>query len=222
MVLMVRPPLPGERDDFGSDDLEARLAVRRAAMPLLIEHGYDATSVDAIASVGGVSRRSFFRLFDGKHQVVSCDHGRYHEKVLAALQHGNGGRTPRRAAVALSEVLRGFGEDLKAARERQALIASHSLLQAEELRWSARYRATISGFLSDNAVTTVEAEYIAGGLVAAAEKTLRDWIDGIIDREPAEAFVAAVSGLAPRGGHDRVVVVESALSAEEIRRRLAP
>ena len=48
MVLMVRPP--GAENDTPADEVQARLRVRTAAMPLFAARGYDATSVDDAAS----------------------------------------------------------------------------------------------------------------------------------------------------------------------------
>ena len=52
----------------------ARGAVRdevvRAAWTLFAEHGFDATTVDEIAEAAGMSRRTFFRYFAGKDELV--------------------------------------------------------------------------------------------------------------------------------------------------------
>lgn len=52
----------------------ARGAVRdevaKHAWSLFIQHGYEATTVDQIAEAAGMSRRTFFRYFDGKDELV--------------------------------------------------------------------------------------------------------------------------------------------------------
>ncbi|NIL76995.1 TetR/AcrR family transcriptional regulator [Rhodococcus sp. B10] len=60
------------RDTEDSDAF--RLAVAKAALDLFSANGYDATSVDDIAEAAGISRRTFFRQFRGKDDVIFADH----------------------------------------------------------------------------------------------------------------------------------------------------
>ena len=55
-------------------DDEFRLTVVAKALELFAEQGYDATSVDEIADAAGISRRTFFRQFRSKEDVVFADH----------------------------------------------------------------------------------------------------------------------------------------------------
>jgi AcrR family transcriptional regulator len=47
-----------------------REEVMRAAWLLFSEQGFEATTVDQIAAASGMSRRTFFRYFDGKDELV--------------------------------------------------------------------------------------------------------------------------------------------------------
>lgn len=55
-------------------------------MALFLERGFDATTVDQIAEAAGISRRSFFRYFETKEDVVLGDLAALGERVRAALE----------------------------------------------------------------------------------------------------------------------------------------
>ena len=49
--------------------LKARLAVERAALELVLEHGYDAVTVEAICARAEISKKTFFNYFPSKAAV---------------------------------------------------------------------------------------------------------------------------------------------------------
>lgn len=55
-------------------------------MALFLERGFDNTTVDQIAEAAGISRRSFFRYFVTKEDVVLGDLAALGERVRTALQ----------------------------------------------------------------------------------------------------------------------------------------
>ena len=62
-----------------------RQEIARAAWLLFAERGYEDTTVEAIARAAGVSRRSFFRYFSSKEDVVVGTSDALAEEVLAAF-----------------------------------------------------------------------------------------------------------------------------------------
>ena len=59
-------------------------------MPLFVDRGYDAVTIDEIAAAADISRRTFFRLFGGKDQIVSCDHEVPSHQRSGAVPDGSG------------------------------------------------------------------------------------------------------------------------------------
>jgi AcrR family transcriptional regulator len=49
---------------------ETRLRIAETAMELFLEHGYDGTTLDAIAAAAGISRRTFFSYYKSKEDIV--------------------------------------------------------------------------------------------------------------------------------------------------------
>ena len=52
---------------------QTRIDLARAAVSLFEVRGYDAVTIDDIAAQANVSRRTFFRYFDSKDDVVAVD-----------------------------------------------------------------------------------------------------------------------------------------------------
>ncbi|MEO5901137.1 MAG: helix-turn-helix domain-containing protein [Ilumatobacteraceae bacterium] len=64
---------------------ETAVALRRAAVKLIAEQGYDSTSTDDIARAAGVSPRTFFNYFPTKESVVQLPNGLLDQIVVSAL-----------------------------------------------------------------------------------------------------------------------------------------
>jgi AcrR family transcriptional regulator len=71
-----------------------RLEIARAAWLLFAERGYEDTTVDEIARAAGISRRSFFRYFSSKEDVVVGTSDALAEDVLAAFARRPAGEPP--------------------------------------------------------------------------------------------------------------------------------
>ncbi|WP_459643061.1 TetR/AcrR family transcriptional regulator [Kineococcus sp. NUM-3379] len=86
-----------------------RLAVRReiaeTALRLFAEQGFDATTMDQIAAAAGVARRTVFRYFPTKEDVVVARHADLGGTVRAALEARPEGEDPWEALEAAFTVL---------------------------------------------------------------------------------------------------------------------
>jgi AcrR family transcriptional regulator len=224
VVLTIRP-LKGADDGFGDAQRADRLGVRRAALELMADRGFSGVTVDNIVARAGISRRTFFRLFAGKHQVVSCDHGIYYAEVCDFLSRHDSERTLARSAEAAGLI----SESLSAVREqaqlRERIIASDDALVAEENRWFALYQESLAEFLTQpqGVATTLEAEMLAASIIAAVRVTMRDWL--------ADPSISAITRFrdgirtlqAERAGSPTrrtIAVVETELTVDELVQRL--
>jgi AcrR family transcriptional regulator len=75
-------------------------AMREAALRLMSERGYDATSTDDIARAAGVSPRTFFNYFASKDAVVLLPEGIFLDLVTSALDARPAGEDPTAAVAA--------------------------------------------------------------------------------------------------------------------------
>src|SRR5437588_6781178 len=113
-------------------DAQGRLM--SAAIELFAEQGYDATTVAEIAERAGLTKRTFFRYFSDKREVLFFGSEELERVWLEAL-----GATPSGAGP-LAAVLAGFGpiaemfeERLAFARLRAGIIMANPELQKREL-----------------------------------------------------------------------------------------
>ncbi len=123
--------------------------IEREAMRLFTTRGFDATTVDDIAAATGIGRRTFFRYFGSKNDVVW---GRFDEG-LAELRTGLASAPAGRPLVeVLRDAIVAFNA-LPAAqvpvhRQRMALILGVDSLQAHSTLMYAEWRRVIAEFVA--------------------------------------------------------------------------
>jgi AcrR family transcriptional regulator len=74
-----------------------REALRVAAEELIARRGYDKVTVEDIARAAGVSRRTYFRYFETKEDVVVAGGDRFADELVAALAARPAREAPLRA-----------------------------------------------------------------------------------------------------------------------------
>jgi AcrR family transcriptional regulator len=87
-----QPPMPERRRDF------VRLEIEKAGMDLFAHRGYDNVTVQDIADAAGIGRRTFFRHFRSKEELLQAYDTRLAVRALHAFQRRPAGES---AAVAL-------------------------------------------------------------------------------------------------------------------------
>ncbi|MFF4350108.1 TetR family transcriptional regulator [Streptomyces sp. NPDC001530] len=200
-----------------------RDALVAAAFQLFLERGYEQTTVDDIVALAGVGRRSFFRYFPSKEDVVFPDHERCLADMTAFLSDGADADDPvQRVCDAARLVLRMYAENPTFSVQRYRLTKKVPGLRAYELSVVWRYERALAEYLRGRFAGrrdgTLQADVIAAAVVAAHNNGLRSWLrsDGQGDATAAvdhalgyvrDTFGSAPGDTASEEREDVVVVI---------------
>lgn len=160
-----------------------RDALVAAAFQLFLERGFEQTTVDDIVALAGVGRRSFFRYFPSKEDVVFPDHERCLADMTEFLDASADSDDPVvRVCDAARLVLRMYAENPAFSVQRYRLTRKVPALRTYELSVVWRYERTLAAYLrgryADLADGSVRADVVAAAVVAAHNNALRSWLRG--------------------------------------------
>lgn len=123
--------------------------IAHVALELFAREGFDETTVDEIAAAAGIGRRTFFRYFASKNDVLWSDHGARLERMGAHLRASPPDEplldAVRRAVVASTDF---SSDEQPALRLRIELIETVPSLQAHSLLAHAAWRRVIAEFVA--------------------------------------------------------------------------
>jgi mycofactocin system transcriptional regulator len=159
--------------------------IERVAMELFAARGFDATTVDDIAAAAGIGRRTFFRYFASKNDVVW---GRFDEGLEALRRRLATAPATQPTGAALREAIVAFNdlpaEQVPVHRQRMALILRVEGLQAHSTLMYAEWRHVVAEFVAarlgcspDDLRPRLAGHVLLGAAVAAYEQWLGD--DGL-------------------------------------------
>ena len=186
----------------GRPPVTTRDDIEQAAMRLFAERGFDATTVDDIATAAGIGRRTFFRYFATKNDVVWGDFDAGLARFRSVLEHTGEdvalGDALRRAIVDFNALPR---DQVATHRQRMTLILTVSSLQAHSTLMYAAWRRVVADFVAarsgtgaDDLLPRLVGHLMLGAAVAAYEQWLanRDTeLTTLLD----EAVTAALAGV---------------------------
>src|SRR5690606_1065744 len=138
---------PGRDDRAGRPGRPpTRDALIAAAFRPFLARGYEEATVDDIVALAGVGRRSFFRYFPSKEDVVFPDHERCLADMTAFLEASTDEDDPvRRVCDAARLVLRMYAEKPEFSVQRYRLTKRVPVLRAYELSVVWRYQRALAG-----------------------------------------------------------------------------
>lgn len=164
---------------------EARKRATRAALVAVAhrrfrEDGFDATTLDDICAEVGISRRTFFRYFKSKEDLVFPNRAERLERFVKVLTEAPADENPFDT---LRRATRLFGPEYMAHRAQlvaqQALIARTPSLRAREAEidrdWEAVMARAIMARTGSERAAAVRARVIAGACIGVIRATMRHW-----------------------------------------------
>lgn len=214
------------------DDDAFRLRVVANALRLFSEQGYEATTVDEIAEASGMSRRTFFRQFRSKEDVVFADHEILlaQAKEFLAAGHDDPWSAVCDTAMLVFDRFSGWHD---IARVRYDVVRAVPVLREREIVMEFRYQRLFVDYLRTAlpdepdldlvqfaAVVTATHNYLLRRMVRDTERATAN------DLRDALAALRRGFAAAPDGDRDIVVAVfprgtSARRIAETVRQQLA-
>lgn len=163
----------------------ARHAVReevlRAAWVLFAEQGFEATTIDQVAEAAGMSRRTFFRYFAGKDELVLERLVEAGERVATALRERPSGEPAWPALrAAFDELVVSQETHAEAARSLGVMLRDEPGVRASveerRRRWVEMLTPLVARRLPGRP-DDVRAAAVAGAALACLEAAQQAWTD---------------------------------------------
>jgi AcrR family transcriptional regulator len=173
--------------------------LQEAALDLYGDPGYDKVTVAEIAERAGLTRRTFFRYFSDKREVLFFGAEKLEAFVMESVLAAPPG-TPALevVAMALAAVARRSDEDpafAEFARRRHALIRTYGELRERELGKLAALAASAAAALQRRGVANPAASLAAETGVAAFKVGFERWVDDPRRRKMGHHLREAMRGL---------------------------
>ncbi|WP_200926159.1 TetR/AcrR family transcriptional regulator [Agreia sp. Leaf283] len=171
------------------------------AMGLFLEQGFEQTTIDQIASSAGISRRSFFRYFGTKEDIVLGDLASQGELVTAALEQIPPTVGPwealREALHAVDALTIDPEVTLKIARMMYQTSSLRSRSIEKHLHWQALLVPDIRrrlGIAEDDVTNPAPAAIVASA-IACLDAAGEVWVEGDGLADLASLYDQAVAGV---------------------------
>jgi AcrR family transcriptional regulator len=157
--------------------VEGRKRVREVAFELFERKGFEATTVDEIAEVSGVSRRSIFRYFKSKEGIFFATQHEKLEMFRALVNDPQQGETPyqtaRRACLSLAQH---FEQDRSQIMAHYRITATAQTLMPLDASLNRSWDDAMLSALLRGEESTWHHELLAGAMMGLVRSVLRGWV----------------------------------------------
>lgn len=180
----MQPPSVGSGPSLRKVKADAVAAsIAQTALALFDKRGFDGVTIDEIASASGISRRSFFRYFATKEDIVVSGHAAFGERITERVK-----ARPRGEDVWLS-LRRGYDilvenvdRDPDGAARTMRIINSTPSLRAHTIEkhgiWAIGLVPEIAHRLGDTTARRLEAEALVHASFACLDVALAHFTPG--------------------------------------------
>jgi len=157
--------------------------LEEVALGLFLERGFDATTVDDIAAAAEVSRRTFFRYFASKDDVLLADHPRRLADLRAALTE----RPPSEPILtalrqALMSMTGTYEEDRDRLLRRATVMRGTPSLQARSLMLQRDWEQAVSEMVAERLGVDAHGDLrpvvVAAATLGATRAAFGVWLEG--------------------------------------------
>jgi AcrR family transcriptional regulator len=156
---------------------DASLRLQQAALSLYAERGFDATTVAEIAERAGLTKRTFFRYFADKREVLFLGSDELQELFVNATAAAPASATPIEAvASALNAAGPIFAQRQDFVRQRHAIIAANPELRERELIKLSSMAAAIAEALRTRGVPDQPAILAAQTGMTVFQAAMARWV----------------------------------------------
>jgi len=156
---------------------DARGRLQEAALALYDERGFENTTVAQIAEQAGLTKRTFFRYFADKREVLFWGAKALEELFVSEVVSAPSSATPLEAMVAaLDAAAATFEDGREYAARRQHIIAANPELQERELIKLSLLARTVAQALRERGVEDSAATFTAEAGVTVFRVAFELWV----------------------------------------------
>jgi AcrR family transcriptional regulator len=161
---------------MGRWEPNARGRLERAALELYREHGFEQTTVAQIAERAGLTKRTFFRHFVDKRDVLFSGAESLSETVVRAVREAPDSYSPLAAVAAGLEVAVALLQDRREdAHDRRAVVGANAELRERELVKMGMLAAAVAEALRGRGVGERAASLAADTGITAFRVAFECW-----------------------------------------------
>src|ERR1700753_1764396 len=174
----------------------AKGRLEEAAMELFSERGFEATTVADIAERAGLTKRTFFRYFADKREVLFSGSAQLVELFVAAVAAAPESAAPLDAvATALAASAQMFEQRRELASRRPRITAANPELQERELIKLSSLTAAVAKALHDRGFEDPAAILTAEAGIAVFRVSFERWVEPANRRTLDEIIIESLAEL---------------------------
>jgi AcrR family transcriptional regulator len=156
---------------------DADLRLKAAAFELFADRGFVDVTVSDIAERAGVTKRTFFRHFATKEDVLFTDGPTFLGELVAAMRATPNDTSPRNMLLAavhrLGEI---FEAERQLHRERALVIGTEPTLRERELLMDQQWSDALAAVLVERGTPRTNARVLAATITTTFRVVYDDWV----------------------------------------------